>query len=501
MKLSNAQQRKAGVLCHISSLPNSVPVDPLANTSSATGDLGLSAYRFVDFLNHIGASVWQTLPINMPHADNSPYQCVSAFAGNHQFISLEKLIEQGLLTSADLTIDASQNRPALFKKAYANYQQSGSEALKIAYPSFCRKNSHWLNDYALFCILREQHGFACWNAWPKKYRDRDKTALDTFKKVNHDALAIVKFTQFCFFEQWHALKSYANQHGVAIFGDIPIFVAYDSADVWAHSELFKLNKHKQMTVVAGVPPDYFSATGQRWGNPHYDWVKMRATSFKWWVQRMATQNALFDLVRIDHFRGLEAAWEIPADEPTAMNGTWVTAPGDALLRKLTNSFPDSVLIAEDLGVITPAVTDLKDKFALPGMKILHFAFGGQDDNPYLPQHITPNSVAYTGTHDNDTSLGWYLAMPQHEKNYLHGYLQTDTPNMPYALNQLALNTNANLVIIPMQDILGLDSTHRMNTPGTCDGNWHWRFDWAQLQPVHSRQIAEAIAASGRVVQH
>ena len=477
----------------------------MADAGFATGDLGLAAYQFVDFLNHVGASVWQTLPINMPHADNSPYQCVSAFAGNHKFISLEKLVEQGLLLDSDLICSnltanhSSQHKTSLLKKAYSHFQLDGSQALKLSFTSFRRKNSHWLNDYALFCILREQHHFTCWNAWPKKYRDRDPEALKAFKKEHADALSLVKFTQFCFFEQWHALKNYANQHGVALFGDIPIFVAYDSADVWAHPELFKLNKQKKMIVVAGVPPDYFSATGQRWGNPHYNWPKMRENYFKWWVSRMATQNALFDLVRIDHFRGLEAAWEIPATEPTAMNGTWVTAPGDALLRKLTRTFPESILIAEDLGVITPEVTALKDKYALPGMKILHFAFGGQEDNPYLPQHITPNSVAYTGTHDNDTSLGWYLALPQHEKNNLHGYLQTDTPNMPYALNQLALNTNANLVIIPMQDILGLDGTHRMNTPGTAEGNWHWRFEWGQLQAIHSRQFAEAVAASGRVV--
>ena len=342
MKLANPQQRKAGVLCHISSLPSSALTN-IAFTdvvSLNNGDLGISAYRFVDFLNHVGASVWQTLPINMPHADDSPYQCISAFAGNHKFINVEKLVEHGLLSTSDLTSfnlvtgHSGQDKPILFKKAFLHYQQHGSEIHKVAYPSFCRNNSHWLNDYALFCILRKHHQFNCWSSWPKKYRDRDPVALKAFKKAHHDELSLVKFIQFCFFEQWHALKHYANQHGVAIFGDIPIFVAYDSADVWAHPELFKLNKQKKMTVVAGVPPDYFSATGQRWGNPHYDWVKMRENHFKWWVSRMATQNSLFDLVRIDHFRGLEAAWEIPADEPTAMNGTWVSAPGDALLRKI-----------------------------------------------------------------------------------------------------------------------------------------------------------------------
>ena len=463
--------------------------------------MGDSAYRFVDFLNHVGATVWQTLPINMPHADDSPYQCISAFAGNHKFISLEKLVEDGLLSAESLAASFAQqlDKLAILKTAFYYNQQHGNDARKLAFAEFCRKNNHWLNDYALFCIIREQHQSDCWSAWPNQYRDRYPVALQAFKKAHQEELALVKFIQFCFFEQWHALKNYANLHGVALFGDIPIFVAYDSADVWAHPELFKLDAEKKMTVVAGVPPDYFSATGQRWGNPHYDWEKMRATAFKWWVRRMATQNELFDLVRIDHFRGLEAAWEIPADEPTAMNGTWVSAPGDALLRKLTKSFPDSSLVAEDLGVITTEVTALKDKYGLPGMKILHFAFGGQEDNPYLPQHINPNSVAYTGTHDNDTSLGWYLALPLHEKNNLHGYLQTDTPNMPYSLNILALNTNANLVVIPMQDILGLDGTHRMNKPGTAEGNWHWRFDWAQLQPIHSQQFSEAIAASGRVV--
>jgi 4-alpha-glucanotransferase len=282
-----------------------------------------------------------------------------------------------------------------------------------------------------------------------------------------------------------------------MFGDIPIFVAYDSADVWAHPRLFKLDARCNMKVVAGVPPDYFSETGQRWGNPHYNWREMQKEGYKWWLDRMATQNRLFDMVRIDHFRGFQAAWEIPANEETAVKGKWALAPGGTLLSVIKKRFPRIRLVAEDLGIITPPVNALRTKFNLPGMKILQFAFGGGDDNYYLPSNIEENSVVYTGTHDNDTTLGWYNTLDQYAKQHLHAVLNNDAPNMPNELVKMALATKANLAIIPMQDVLELDGANRMNTPGTMGNNWKWRFDWSQLTLIRKMQFAEEILATGR----
>jgi 4-alpha-glucanotransferase len=326
---------------------------------------------------------------------------------------------------------------------------------------------------------------------------RDSKVIYQVKKQYAVEIEATKFTQFQFFSQWAALKKYANKKGVAMFGDVPIFVAFDSADVWANPKLFKLDKRCNMKVVAGVPPDYFSQTGQRWGNPHYNWRTMKADGYQWWLARMATQSRLFDMVRIDHFRGLQAAWEIPAKEATAINGKWAPAPGAALLQAIKSRFPNMCLVAEDLGIITPQVNALRAKFKLPGMKILHFAFGGGDDNYYLPANIEANSVVYTGTHDNDTTLGWYNALESNARAHLHAVLGKDAPDMPADLVRLALHTKANLSIIPMQDILALDEKARMNTPGTLENNWVWRFAWQQLTPQLKAQFEQAIQQSGR----
>jgi 4-alpha-glucanotransferase len=474
MKLKN--QRRAGVLLHISSLPS--------------GDLGKDAYDFVDFLAGAGVSVWQTLPINMTHADNSPYQCLSAHAGNPAFIHLQALVKQGLITQQDL----AESREKVIAKAFAAFKQTAEMS---EFNRFCQQHQDWLGNFALFLALRQQFHHAGWQDWPEAYKNRHQSVLSYYQLEHADVLDCIKFTQYLFFSQWLMLKSYAHQKQVQLFGDIPIFVAYDSADVWANPNLFKLDAQRNMTVVAGVPPDYFSATGQRWGNPHYDWNAMAKDGYAWWVARMRTQSALFDLVRIDHFRGLEAAWEIPATEDTAMNGAWVLAPGDALLKAITTALPEITLIAEDLGIITPEVDALRLKYGLPGMKILQFAFGGDDTNPYLPEHIDECSVAYTGTHDNDTTLGWYLSIEPHVKLHLHEYLQDDNPNMPQALINLVMQTKSNLAIVPMQDILALGSDCRMNTPGTVVGNWSWRFQWSQLTAPHIQQFANSIKASGR----
>ncbi|MFM9834874.1 MAG: 4-alpha-glucanotransferase [Methylophilaceae bacterium] len=487
MKVSNIH-RQAGVLLHISSLP--------------LGALGPSAYQFVDFLHQVGATVWQTLPLNMPHADGSPYQCLSAHAGNPAFISMKILVDEKLLSAEDLTIYMTNRSPELkqklIEKIFIALSKQPQSPQYLAFKKFCRKHASWLDDFALFLLLRKQFENVSWNKWPDVYKKRDAKALNQIKKLYQDEIDEIKFTQFLFFQQWASLKAYANQKGVAMFGDVPIFVAYDSADVWANPELFKLDKRCNMKVVAGVPPDYFSATGQHWGNPHYNWQAMKADGFKWWLARMATQNSFFDMVRIDHFRGLQAAWEIPANEETAINGKWKLAPGAALLEAITKRFPRMCLVAEDLGLITPQVNALRAKFKLPGMKILQFAFGSGDDNYYLPSNIEANSVVYTGTHDNHTTVGWYNTIEPHAKQHLHAVLAKDNPKIPADLVQMALATKANLAIIPMQDILGLDGSHRMNTPGTMENNWRWHFSWPQLTLELVAQFAQAIKATGRV---
>ena len=493
------QSRCAGVLLHISSLPSS-PTNLLAAGDFGTGDFGSTSVRFVDFLAEIGATVWQTLPLNMPHDDGSPYQCLSAHAGNPAFISFQRLVEQNLLNNDDLILNTDTpqaSRNAMLAKAYFNYKHCQNAALQHEFVSFCRENVAWLGDFAVFLVLREKFKHASWSAWPTAYKNKQPAVMAKVKQRFVHEIAAIKFTQFLFFRQWQSLKTYANSRGVAMFGDIPLFVAYDSADVWAKPHLFKLDASKNMQVVAGVPPDYFSETGQRWGNPHYNWQAMQANGFKWWQSRMRTQQRMFDLVRIDHFRGLEAAWEIPANEETAINGTWVLAPGDALLRVLRKRFPHLQLIAEDLGIITAEVDALREKHQLPGMKILQFAFGGDDKNPYLPHNIEANSVVYTGTHDNDTSLGWYQSLDESAKNHLHALLNTASPSMPQDLVTLALASKANMAIIPMQDILGLDAAHRMNTPGSIVGNWQWRFTWDMLKQSAQKHIKNAIVQTQR----
>lgn len=479
-------RRCAGVLLHITSLPD--------------GQLGPDAFAFVDRLVEMGVSIWQTLPVNLPHGDQSPYQSLSAHAGHTGMISPIALRQQGWCEAHELGFPQA----ALMALVMARVQLGASLAKTDApgltwagFAEFCQLHQVWLDDFALFLALREQHAYQSWQQWPHDYRQHQPEALATFAASHAETLHLIKFTQYVFFQQWQQLKSYANQRGVSLFGDIPIFVAYDSADVWAHPDWFKLDDTGQMTVVAGVPPDYFSATGQRWGNPHYQWSTMQADGFSWWCHRIETQSTLFDVLRIDHFRGLEAAWEIPEDQPTAMEGVWVAAPGDALLDTISQRFPQLTLVAEDLGIITPEVDALRLKYRLPGMKILQFAFGGDESNPYLPENIDENSVAYTGTHDNDTTLGWYETAPEHVQAHLKRYLQTTHVTLPDALITLTLNSVAALAVIPMQDILGLDSRARMNTPGTVEGNWAWRMQWPSFTAEQQARFKQWVIESGR----
>ncbi len=485
------KQRLAGVLLHISSLPSRFYV----------GDMGKESRKFIDFLQGMGVSVWQTLPINMPHADNSPYQCLSAHAGNPDFISLEILIEQGLLKEEDLT-EPFINKSKLLTTAYQNFRMQIENTLHEQFAEFCLKQGHWLEDFALFLALRNSLNQIGWAYWPEAYKNREQEVMLTARLELAEEISVIKFTQFLFFSQWMALKTYANDKGVYLFGDIPIFVAYDSADVWSNPHFFKLDEAKNMMVVAGVPPDYFSVNGQRWGNPHYNWDALKAEDFSWWVSRMETQSVLFDMVRIDHFRGLEAAWEIPANEETAMNGYWVAAPGCPLLNSIKRTLPNILLIAEDLGIITEEVDALREKYHLPGMKILQFAFTGQEDNPYLPHNVEQDSVIYTGTHDNDTTMGWYETLDDYQRGNFHGYLSRVRAHdhqvtMPQDLIEMALESEAFMAIIPMQDLLSLNGEHRMNTPGTAAGNWNWRYEWQQLDAGRQHHFARTILRTGR----
>jgi 4-alpha-glucanotransferase len=484
-------KRRAGVLLHITSLPGRGPV----------GDMGQEAYHFVRFLHDTGVTVWQTLPLGITHADLSPYQCLSAHAGSPELISIDWLAKQGWLRNSGLAYESAPvpeyPKSYLLKLAFHGFLERAADGDKRDLDKFCQEKAHWLDDFALFMALRQAFQQACWNQWPEHYRDRDNKTLQEAKRRLKTIIDLTKFQQYVFFRQWLELKSYAAQHGVLLFGDIPIFVSYDSADVWANRNVFKLDDNGEMSVVAGVPPDYFSETGQRWGNPHFNWHNLKKNGFHWWLDRIKTQLELFDILRIDHFRGLEAAWEIPANAETAINGEWVKAPGKALLEAIYNAFGNVPLVAEDLGIITQEVDALRDEFQLPGMKILQFAFGGGPDNPYLPSSHVKNCVAYTGTHDNDTTVGWSEKLNIEEKQKIYEYLGNPQADLNRALIHATLGSVANLAVIPMQDILELGTEHRMNTPGTVTGNWQWRFHWDQITPERAGRLRHQVKLFNR----
>lgn len=478
--------RRAGVLLHPTSLPG----------PREQGDLGPEAYRFVDFLARSGLSVWQTLPLGPTHEDYSPYQCLSVHAGNPRLISSEVLVDWGWLTA-----EFSQHGQAAGEwmvAAYNGFQRHGGEGVHAEYRDFVQSHSHWLQDYALYIALRDDLQGRSWVRWPEVLRDRAPAALDEARRRLAAAIERVRFEQFVFFRQWHQLRRYANEHKVLLFGDIPIFVAHDSAEVWAHRDLFSVDEHGQARKVAGVPPDYFSETGQRWGNPQYDWERMQAGNFQWWVDRIATQLDLFDLVRIDHFRGFEAYWEIDASAELAVDGCWVKAPGEALFSRLQARFDPLPLVAEDLGTITPEVDELRSRFGLPGMKVLQFAFDGDPGNIYLPHHHQTDCVVYTGTHDNDTSLGWFNALDAGQQAMVRGYLANSQEEMPWLLIRTALMSVAQLAMVPLQDFLAMGSEQRMNRPGSDNGNWRWRFRWEQVPEGLEQRIRHLVEVYDRL---
>lgn len=482
--------RRAGILLHPTSLPG----------RNDNGDMGHAAYRFIEFLAASGISVWQTLPLGPVHEDGSPYQCLSAHAGDPRLISLDWLKDRGWLKREELEKNTSgaSFRNACLYQAFSFFNQHADSTQQQDFALFCQQHASWLDNYALYIAIRKMQNNRGWFDWPAPLRDRSADVLKQVQQHLQDDIGFVKFEQYVFFSQWLELKNYAHSHGIFLFGDMPIFVAHDSCEVWSNQDYFLLDENGQPEVVAGVPPDYFSETGQRWGNPLYDWSRMAEDGFQWWIERIQTQLELFDLVRIDHFRGFEACWEIPATEETAINGRWVKAPGESLLQHLSEAFSGLRLVAEDLGVITDEVNTLRQHFQLPGMRILQFAFGGGADNPYLPHNYERNTVVYTGTHDNNTTRGWYDALDDDSIKNIENYLgYAVDESMPWPLIRLALASVANMAIIPFQDVLELGREGRMNVPGTTEGNWHWRFTEDALTADGSSQLRELISYYGR----
>lgn len=482
--------RRSGILLHPTSLPSRAGI----------GDFGMEAYRFVDFLNRSGSKLWQVLPLNPTGYGDSPFQCFSASAGNPLLISLDALVERGLLVPTDL--DPRPGFPAqsvdfdavfgyklpLLAKAAKTFFLRASAEQRQEFESFCRANAEWLDQFALFMSCKASHGGLPWIDWEPAIAAREPEAIEHWTIRFAEQINEIKFSQFEFFRQWQALRSYAHNHGVQIIGDVPVYVAHDSADVWAHREFFLLTREGRPVKVAGVPPDYFSATGQLWGNPTCNWELLKNTGYSWWIGRLRAAFRLYDIVRIDHFRGFEAYWEIPAGESTAMNGRWVKGPGAELFSALEKTLGPLPIIAENLGVITPEVEQIRHQFGFPGMAILQFAFGNDPQGPsFRPHNYVRNLVAYTGTHDNDTVVGWWnskggidsVRTPEDvvkEHEFARVYLGSEQEPIQWTMIRTVLASVADTAIIPLQDVLGLGSESRMNLPGTSRGNWRWRFE-------------------------
>ena len=483
--------RSSGILLHPTSLPGGFGI----------GDFGDEARHFVDFLAASGQSLWQVLPLGPTGYGNSPYQALSAFAGNPLMIDPRQLIEEGLLTLNEIDAPAfaaecvefekvQPFKDRLLAKAFESLQRGAANDIHVEREEFAMQNAFWLDDYALFRALKEAHEGAEWTKWEEELANREPTALKSARYELRDQIDRHKLDQFFFFKQWRALVDYCHARGIKIIGDIPILVAHDSVDVWAHREYFKLAQNGERTVVAGVPPDYFSKTGQLWGNPLYDWERLQADGFRWWIDRVRFALSQFDLLRVDHFRGFVACWEVPADEKTAENGEWVTAPGRALFTALTKALGDLPIIAENLGVITPEVENLRAEFGFPGMRVLQFAFGTDEENIHLPGNYSRDVVVYTGTHDNNTTAGWFDSLDDEssEREFCLEYLDSDSREIHWDMIRTALGSVADTAIIPLQDVLGLGSGARMNLPASESGNWTWRVKADAL----SRNVAERL---------
>ncbi len=469
-------ERQAGILLHPTSLSG----------PDGIGDLGPAAYQWIDSIKKAGFSLWQVLPLGPTGYGDSPYQCFSAFAGNPFLISPVMLLDEGLLHRSDLA-----NRPhlpadhvdygktiewknILLQTAYSRFCHIHPPLMTDEFNEFQQMEKKWLEDFCLFMAIKEHMGGKAWNEWPKELRKRNPATLAEFSHLHAEDIQYHQFRQFLFSRQWNQLHSYVHDVGIKIIGDIPLFVAYDSADVWANPELFYLDPDGDPQFVAGVPPDYFSATGQLWGNPLYKWEYHRQTGYSWWIDRIKSTLSLFDFIRLDHFRGFAGYWEIPAGMPTAEKGRWVPGPGADFLSKVSTTLGRLPIIAEDLGEITPDVIELREKFNLPGMKIFQFSFSSDPTDPFLPHNYPVNCVAYTGTHDNDTSIGWYQTAPETERDFCRRYLACDSSGIPWEMIRAVWQSAARITIAPLQDFLSLDTSARMNYPGRMGGNWSWR---------------------------
>ncbi|HTH52507.1 MAG TPA: 4-alpha-glucanotransferase [Edaphobacter sp.] len=495
------EKRLSGILLHITSLPS----------YGGVGDFGPAAYAFVDFLVEAKQRLWQVLPLSPTGYGSSPYSALSAFAGNPLLISLERLVDQGWLTAERIEGLAGHDGPADFERAFgeklplieeaaANFLDRAGEEPKARFQKFLHDNSSWLADYAAFSVLRRRFGYLSWNEWPEEFAKRRDEAMTGLLNASGRELAIEQVIQFFFDEQWCALRAYCAEHDIRILGDVAIFVNYDSADVWTHPEIFDLDEDCKPLRVSGVPPDYFSETGQRWGNPLYKWQHLEERGFDWWVARIRRTLVLYDMIRLDHFRGFEAYWSIPATEETAVKGVWVKAPGHQLFTRLKEVFGELPFVAEDLGLITPEVDELREHFEMPGMRVLQFGFLDRGSHLHLPQNFVPNMVVYTGTHDNNTTLGWWVEdTDESERTHLETYLQPirHEGEVVWAMIRAAARSVANLCIIPLQDVLHLGSEARMNTPSASTGNWTWRYGSDALHPDFAIQMAELMEMTDR----
>ncbi|MFQ5741364.1 MAG: 4-alpha-glucanotransferase [Acidobacteriota bacterium] len=503
--------RSSGILLHPTSLPGGFGV----------GDLGTEAYRFADFLLQAGQRIWQVLPLGPTGFGDSPYQSFSAFAGNPLLVSLEKLVDEGLLSRTDL-----ESAPAfsekevdyggvidfklpLLNRAYQNFKVSAGSADWDEFQAFCSQNHFWLEDYSLYRAIDDEQGGVEWTRWEVSISRRQGEAVRQWREKLVDSVQMRKFWQLLFFKQWHSLKKYCNDKGLSIMGDVPIFVAHDSAEVWAHRELFQLDAEGQPLAVAGVPPDYFSATGQLWGNPLYRWDVLAESGYEWWIERFRLVFSMVDLIRVDHFRGFEAYWEVPAAETTAVHGRWVKGPGTALFEAVRRDLGILPIIAENLGWITPEVEELRRRFGFPGMGVLQFAFGTDPQaSDFIPHNHSRDLVIYTGTHDNDTTVGWWAGggngdstrtaqQIEEERAFARRYLDTDGRQIHWDFIRSVMSSVAMIAMIPLQDVLGLGSEARMNLPGRAGGNWRWRFTSNQLNQEMSSRLRELSWLYGR----
>lgn len=492
------KKRRAGILLHPTSLPSPYGV----------GDLGPEAYRFVDFLHSAGQKVWQVLPLTIPDETGSPYASPSACAGNWRLISPDMLVKEGLLKEKDLPRSVPVEKAhfqrwvnrqlRVLTKSIDIFHSQGSKKLRTSFSAFKRKEKHWLDDYATFMAIKDHFNGKPWNKWPDGVANRKPAVMKAWKKKLRDGIEFRMYCQWIFFRQWAQLKKYANNKGIDIMGDLPFFVRYDSEDVWQNKHLFLLDKRNRSQMVSGVPPDYFSSRGQMWGDPQYDWKAMERSHFSWLVERFHMAFTLFDIVRMDHFRGYRAVWHIKQGSKTARNGKWVGVPGDKLFKAIKRRLGNMPVVAEDLGFITQDVVEFRSKLGFPGMHVMQFGFSGSRDNYNFPDNFYRNSFAYTGTHDNDTARGWITlsARAKPRRNALR-YTRASKKDFAWTFLSKGMKSRSNTFIIPMQDIFNLGSQARMNKPGTKKGNWQWRFGEKMLTPSLVKKLKKITKASGR----